>query len=79
VHLGAAQAGLVALSQLRAKPDGNGVYWVIPEIRHSPILQDAVVLTRTNKQAAARSFLAYIKQPASQQILARYGYEQGGL
>jgi molybdate transport system substrate-binding protein len=51
----------VALSQVT---DGNaisGSYWLPPQTLYAPINQDAVILTRTGKRAAAEAFLNWLR------------------
>lgn len=50
-------------------------YALIPDSLHQPIEQKAVIVTREpDKLSAARQFLAFLKTPAAQSILTKYGY-----
>ena len=73
VATGNAEVGFVALSQLAAHEGGS--YWVVPAQLHSPIAQDAVLLTGSRNNEAAQAFLAFLKSDAARAVLARYGYE----
>jgi molybdate transport system substrate-binding protein len=70
---GSAQAGIFALS-LALSPDfaGKGDYVLIPESRHEPLRQRAVLLRRSGE--TARAFLLFLQQPAAQEVFRRYGY-----
>lgn len=70
---GAAEVGLVALSQV-AKTRG-GSRWIVPARLHSPIAQQAVLLKPGADDPAARAFLAYLKGPQARAVIRRYGYE----
>ncbi len=79
---GNAQLGFVALSQIQ-QPDkpSSGSVWVVPPALYSPILQDAVVLSRQGTDAqrqAARDFLGFLMSADVQQQLAQYGYLPAG-
>ena len=73
VATGNAEVGFVALSQLAVHESGS--YWVVPSQLHSPIAQDAVLLTGSSNNEAAQAFLAFLKSDAARAVLARYGYE----
>ena len=82
VASGNAQLGFVALSQIRqpGRPSPGSV-WVVPSALYSPILQDAVVLSRQGTDAqrqAARDFLGFLMSADVQQQLAQYGYLPAG-
>ena len=74
---GSAQAGIFALS-LALSPDfaGKGDYVLIPESRHEPLRQRAVLLKRSGE--TARAFLLFLQQPAAQEVFRRYGYAPAG-
>lgn len=76
VHMGAAEMGFVAGSALEAQ-NGNapGSHWRVPAALHAPIRQDAVLLTRSEDNAAARAFLDFLAGPHGRAIIADYGYE----
>jgi molybdate transport system substrate-binding protein len=68
--------GFVALSQVLALPeDKRGSFWIVPEQLHQPLDQEAVLLTSARDNAAARAFLDYLKSPAAQAIIRKYGYQ----
>lgn len=75
VATGAAELGFVALSQLVAEKGGSR--WVVPEKRHAPIAQQAVLLNTGRDSAAAKAFLAFLKGPEAAAIIRRYGYRPG--
>ncbi|WP_051219664.1 molybdate ABC transporter substrate-binding protein [Oceanobacter kriegii] len=82
VASGNAQLGFVALSQIQqpGKPYSGSV-WVVPPALYSPILQDAVVLSRQGTDAqrqAAHDFLKFLMSADVQQQLAQYGYLPAG-
>jgi len=73
VESGAAEAGLVALSQVVDKEANT--YWIVPRELHQPLLQDAVLLRTGTRNRAASEFLEFLRSEEARQVLARYGYE----
>lgn len=71
VASGAADLGFVAAPGLA---DGGGSYWIVPEELHSPLLQDAVLLTHGKDNRAAAGFLAYLRSPAARAAITGAGY-----
>lgn len=68
---GNADAVLTAASLLV----GRGAF-VLPNSWHSPILQEAAIVTGTPNQAPAQSFLDFLKTPPARAIFAEYGFGQ---
>jgi molybdate transport system substrate-binding protein len=52
----------VALSQVSNGSVISGSYWLPPQALYTPLTQDAVILTRTSKRAAAEAFLKWLRQ-----------------
>jgi len=75
VATGNAELGLVALAQVSLNDRGSR--WLVPETMHTPVRQDAVLLEKGNRNPAARAFIEYLKTPAAQRIIQRYGYDTG--
>lgn len=75
VVTGNAEIGFVALAQIVKRKDG--ARWIVPQSMHAPIAQDAVLLTRGKRNAAAKSFLDYLKTPEAQAIISGFGYDSG--
>ncbi len=73
VRTGAAELGLVALSQVVAEPVDSR--WVVPAANHSPIEQQAVLLKAGAANTAAGAFLAFLAGPEARAVIRRYGYE----
>ncbi|MDG2531965.1 molybdate ABC transporter substrate-binding protein [Caulobacter endophyticus] len=73
VQTGAAELGLVALSQV--VDDKGGSRWVVPKTYHTPIDQQAVLLKTGSNSDAAEAFLAFLKGREAKAIIRRYGYE----
>jgi len=72
---GNAELAFVALAQL--KDPGKAVigsYWLVPQHLYAPIDQQAVLLDHARDNAAARSFLKFLRSPAAQTVIRRYGY-----
>ena len=70
-----AQFGFVALSQISV--DGRipqGSTWVVPQHLHSPLKQDAVLLTVGKDNAAAYALLKYLHGDTAKAIIKSYGY-----
>lgn len=72
---GNAEVGFVALSQVAA--GARGAYWLVPQVLHAPILQDAVLLARGKDNPAARAFLDFLRSDDARRIVERFGYGQG--
>ncbi len=72
VSLGTAEIGFVALSQvLSPRNEQPGSRWDVPPEMHSPIRQDAVLLS---DEPAAQAFLDWLRGPEARAVIARYGY-----
>lgn len=77
VASGNAELGFVALSQVMQ--DGKltgGSAWQVPAALHAPIRQDAALLKRGERNAAARALFDYLNTPAALAIIRSYGYER---
>lgn len=75
VSTGNAELGFVALSQVYE--DGklkSGSGWIVPATMHSPIRQDAVLLTRGKDNPAAVALLQYLKSEKAKGVIKSYGY-----
>jgi len=72
VDTGAAELGFVALSQVIDQKGGSR--WLVPEVDHEPIVQQAVLLKTGADNPAAKAFLAFLKGPQARAIIERYGY-----
>ena len=72
---GNAQAGLVALAQVKAWPNQDGTLWRIPQAYYAPIDQQAILLKRGADNAAARDWLAFLQSPEAAAIIQDYGYD----
>lgn len=75
VASGNAQAGFVALSQVKAWPEGKGTLWSIPQEFYQPIDQQAILLKRGQNNEAAAAWLDFLKSPAAIRIIRDYGYD----
>lgn len=73
VESGNAELGLVALSQVVDRPASET--WLVPAGLYAPIRQDAVLLETGESNPAALAFLDFLRTPAAQTIITRYGYE----
>jgi molybdate transport system substrate-binding protein len=78
-----AELGFVALSQViqfdSAHHGENGKIstgsgWIIPDDRHAPIRQDAVLMTKGAENPAAPALLDYLKSAPALAIIEKYGY-----
>lgn len=74
VDTGNAQLGFVAYSQVLTNGQA-GSWWLVPSTRHSPLTQDAVLLT---DNPVAREFLQFITQDAAVAFILESGYEPSG-
>ncbi|MDP2261603.1 MAG: molybdate ABC transporter substrate-binding protein [Hydrogenophaga sp.] len=70
---GSTQGGIVAYSlALAPAVAAQGSFALIPEAWHQPLNQRMVLLQGAD--ATARAFYAYLKAPAAQAVLRRYGF-----
>lgn len=75
VATGNAELGFIALSQVTENSQiKNGSAWVIPEALHSPIRQDAVLLTKGSGNQAAVMLLAFLKTENAKAVIRSFGY-----
>jgi molybdate transport system substrate-binding protein len=72
IDSGSAELGFVALSQVIRTAKGS--MWRVPENLHSPIEQQAILLTPGRNDPAAHAWLAFLKSPAAAAIIRSYGY-----
>jgi len=70
---GDAVAGFVPLSVMTG--DTTGSRWLAPSELHAPIRHQAVLLLAGARDAAARSFMSFLKEKAARDIMTEYGYE----
>ena len=76
VATGNAELGFVALSQVFA--DGKltkGSAWAVPASLHTPIRQDAIVLSAGKDKAAASALMAYLRNDKARTIIRSFGYD----
>ena len=76
VWSGNADIGFIALSQI--KLDGKlrkGSVWIVPEDLHTPIRQDAQLLSHGRDNSVATAFLAFLKSEKAISIMSRFGYQ----
>lgn len=75
VATGNAALGFVALSQVMV--DGRiarGSAWLVPAELHTPIRQDAAILSNAKDNAAAAALAAYLRGDKARAIIRAYGY-----
>lgn len=73
---GAAPLGLLPRSLvLEARKTTPGSGWEVPASWHAPIVQSAVLLTRGERNPAARGFLKYLQSPAAKKKIHGFGYD----
>ncbi|MFN3999858.1 molybdate ABC transporter substrate-binding protein [Algoriphagus sp.] len=76
VTTGAADIGIIALS-LALSPTMKrlgGVYYLIPDTSHQPLLQGAVITKRANQNHLAVDFLDFVKGSTATEILSYFGF-----
>jgi molybdate transport system substrate-binding protein len=71
---GNAQAGFVALAQIKAWQGEAGTLWLIPPHYYAPIDQAAVLLKKGEDNPAALAYLDFLKSDAAREVIERYGY-----
>lgn len=76
IDTGNAELGFVARSQfLTLTEDKRGGFWPVPDAYHSPIRQDAVLLSRGASNPAAMEFTEFLKSAEAAAIIAAFGYK----
>lgn len=76
VSTGNAELGFIALSQVFK--DGQltgGAAWIVPAKLHSPIRQDAVLLSKGRGNPAAEALMQYLRSDKAKVTLRAFGYE----
>ncbi len=75
ISTGNAELGFVALSQVMKDGKINdGSAWIVPADLHTPIRQDAVVLSTGKDNPAALALMKYLKEAKARAIIKNYGY-----
>ena len=74
VASGNAEAGFVALSQVKAWKESAGTLWDIPQSYYAPIEQQAVLLKKGESSVAAIAFLDFLKGSKARKVISSYGY-----
>ena len=74
VATGNVDIGFIALSQIPLINKGS--WWIIPEVYHTQIGQDAVLLRHAGRNTAAFDFMAYLKGPEAKRIIREFGYQE---
>lgn len=76
VSTGNAELGFVALSQVYKDGKINtGSAWVIDSSFYTPIKQDAILLAKGKRHAAAIAFMNYLKSDDARKMIQQFGYE----
>lgn len=76
VSTGNAELGFVALSQVvEGGKIKSGSAWVVPETLHSPIRQDAVLLSKGKDSQAAIALVAFLKTDKAKAVIRSFGYQ----
>ena len=75
VATGNAELGFVALSSVQALKRRKSAYWLVPQVLYTPIEQQGVLLASAQDNAAAIAFMAYLKTPQAQRLIAKHGYK----
>ena len=73
---GKVELAFIARAQLlSAKAPPPSSRWLVPSHLHSPIRQDAVLLTRSQHHRVATRFLAFLDSSAARALIEQAGYE----
>ncbi len=76
VSTGNAELGFVALSQVvEGGKIKSGSAWMVPENLHSPLRQDAVLLTQAKDSPAAIALMAFLKTDKAKAVIRSFGYQ----
>ncbi len=72
---GNAELAFVSLASVLSPRNGHeGSYWKVPEHLHTPIRQDAVLLSRAKYNPAARDFHEFLNTPVALKTLESFGF-----
>lgn len=77
VSSGAAEVGILALSQARAETMSDGVYWEVPAEAHNPIEQGMAILSRTRGAGhfdAVQAFRNTLRGAVGRSIFEKFGF-----
>lgn len=75
MQAGSADAGIVALSLLKAPALKDvGKYWLIPSGNYPPIEQSVVLTSKGKDNPDAQRYMAFLRSPAAQAILGQCGF-----
>lgn len=75
VQTGNAEAGLIALSLVKApKMAGIGKYFLIPESAHPVLEQGAILTTKGTANSLARQYMQFLRSAEARAIFDRYGF-----
>jgi molybdate transport system substrate-binding protein len=75
VASGNAELGLIASSQLAVTGQPMaGSSWLVPESLHSPLRQDAVLLTSGQANPAAIALMLFLQSPRARAVMREHGY-----
>jgi molybdate transport system substrate-binding protein len=75
IETGAAELGFISQSLLyRGGQPMPGSYWIVPDSLHTPILQQAIRLSKASSPELAQAFLDFMQTPEAQKIIKYYGY-----
>ena len=72
-----AQAGFVALSQVKTCDADIGTLWAVPQPLYQPIDQQAILLRQGADNEAARAWVDFLKSDTAIAIIRGHGYETG--
>lgn len=76
VMTGNAELGFVALSQvMKDSKITSGSAWIVPTKLHTPIRQDAIILSTGKGNAAADALVKYLRTDKAKTIIRSYGYD----
>ena len=76
VATGNAQLGFVALSQVMTNGKiTQGSAWLVPASLHTPIQQDAILLSKGAANPAATALLNFLRTERAKAVMRAYGYK----
>ncbi len=74
-----AQLGFVAMSQVFENGQlKEGSAWIVPSSMHTPIKQEAVLLSSGKDNAAASALLKYLQGERAKAVIQAFGYDAPG-
>ncbi|MFT7562218.1 MAG: molybdate transport system substrate-binding protein [Flavobacteriales bacterium] len=54
----------------------NSSYWLVPESKHTAIIQEAAIINHSKHKDSAKIFMQFLRSPSAQNIITAHGYSK---